>query len=333
MNHSPQVQALFEAFAGMNILVFGDLMLDKYLVGKVSRISPEAPVPVVEVVSEDARPGGAANVALNVAALGCKVHLAGVVGMDEEGDLLLHILAKEGFDTNLIFRSGDRPTTRKTRIIGNSQHMLRVDREDRSDIREEVVDALSNWIQDKIGQFDAIIFQDYDKGLLNGDLIIPLVHMAASREIPTIVDPKFKNFLTYDNCTVFKPNLKELNEAMGYQTEKSDLFNLEHVIHALRKKMGHQETVVTLSENGVFSMNAEGKVVHTPAHVRKIADVSGAGDTVVSVLAACKAAGIEISKAAAIANLAGGLVCEEVGVVPIDRDRLGAEIERLKILS
>lgn len=331
MSQSSHISQLFEAFRAQSTLIVGDLMLDRYLWGNVIRISPEAPVPVVDVTHEEARPGGAANVAQNLSALGGKITLAGTVGQDLEGEQLLGIFSEKGFVTEGIQRLADRPTTRKTRVIGNRQQMLRIDREDRKPISADTADAILQYIQTSLDWVKAIILQDYEKGLLSPSLIQRIIESANEKGIITIVDPKYHNFLSYSGCTVFKPNLKELNEALKENISKKDIDGIVRGVMKLRERMPHQETVITLSENGVLAVDSKGNATHIPAHFRKITDVSGAGDTVVSVLCACKAAGLPLEKAAAIANLAGGLVCEEVGVVPIDPERLAAEMERLGI--
>jgi rfaE bifunctional protein kinase chain/domain len=309
----------------LRVLVIGDLMLDRYVWGHVSRISPEAPVPVVDVERVESRPGGAANVALNVAAMGARVAVCGVIGADDHGRTLLGHLQHDGFDTGLVRSLPDRITTEKTRVIGNQQQVLRVDHEVRSLIATEVAEELAAAIAARIREFDAVIFEDYDKGLLSPALIAAVTAAAAAAGVPTIVDPKFRNFLAYTGVTLFKPNMKELNEALGIRISNRDLPGIRAAVHSLRARMPHAMTLITLSENGVVAIDADGAQHHLPAHVRKIADVSGAGDTVVAVMALGLAAGLPLTQSAAIANLAGGLVCEEVGVVPINRERLFAE--------
>lgn len=309
----------------IKVLVVGDLMLDRYVWGHVSRISPEAPVPVVDVERVESRPGGAANVALNVAAMGAQVAVCGVIGADDHGRTLIGHLQHDGFDTGLVRSLPDRITTEKTRIIGNQQQVLRVDHEVRSQIAEAIADELADAITARIRDFDAVIFEDYDKGLLSPALIARISTAAAAAGVPTVVDPKFRNFLAYTGVTLFKPNMKELNEALGIRLSNRDLPGIRAAVHSLRARMPHAMTLITLSENGVVAIDADGQLYHLPAHVRKIADVSGAGDTVVALMALALAAGLPLTQSAALANLAGGLVCEEVGVVPINPARLFAE--------
>jgi D-glycero-beta-D-manno-heptose-7-phosphate kinase len=310
---------------GLRVLVIGDLMLDRYVWGRVTRISPEAPVPVVDVERVESRPGGAANVALNVAAMGAQVAVCGVIGDDDHGRTLLRHLQKDGFDTSLVRSLADRITTEKTRVIGNQQQVLRVDHEVRSQIPDAFAQELAAAIVPQVADFDAVIFEDYDKGLLSPALIAAVIAEADSHGVPTIVDPKYRNFLAYTDVTLFKPNMKELNEALGIRLSNRDLPGIRAAVQDLRARMPHDMTLITLSENGVVAIDKDGEAHHLPAHVRKIADVSGAGDTVVALMALALAADLPLVHAAALANLGGGLVCEEVGVVPIDRERLFRE--------
>ncbi|MDX2248706.1 MAG: bifunctional ADP-heptose synthase [Bacteroidia bacterium] len=307
------------------ILVVGDLMLDRYLWGKVERISPEAPVPVVDVYREENRLGGAANVALNLHALGAIPVLCGVIGQDHDGDQLLSQAEKKGFKTQGISRLSDRRTTVKVRILGNNQQqVLRVDREDKTPLPEEKTENLLAAVLKEIRTFDAVVIQDYDKGFLNPRLAQTLIVAAGKYNIPVLVDPKFRNFFSYPQSFLFKPNLKELSEGIGIRLEKNDLNGITDAVLRLREKMPHAYTLVTLSENGMLLIDPQGKANHIPARIRDITDVSGAGDTVISVVALAVVAGFSPLQAAQIANLAGGLVCEEVGVVPIRPERLRA---------
>jgi rfaE bifunctional protein kinase chain/domain len=327
----------------LRILVVGDLMLDRYLWGRVSRISPEAPVPVVDVVHEDARLGGAANVALNLRALGASVTLCGSIGTDANGVLFASILAEQGLSAEGLIRLDTRPTTTKTRILGGSQQMLRVDRELSAPLPPAEAQAVLQRLEQLLAPsaaggaapYDAIVFEDYDKGLLAPELIAAVIGAPAVRagQIPVLVDPKFRNFFAYAGCTVFKPNVKELGEALGQPLDRADVGGLKAAVSSLRQRMPHALTLLTLSERGVLLADAAGGYHHLPAHVRQIVDVSGAGDTVVSVMAVALAAGLAPPAAAALANLAGGLVCESVGVVPISAERLAAEAQAEGVLA
>lgn len=309
----------------LHVMVIGDLMLDRYLWGTVNRISPEAPVPVVDISRSEDRPGGAANVALNLKSMGARVSIAGAIGDDIDGTLLLEILQQKGFDTDLVLVEPDRITTTKTRVLGNRQQMLRIDQEQKDELTPEAQKLILTKFSKLVEEVDVLIFEDYDKGVLNPSLIAEIISLCNQNNIPTIVDPKFKNFFSYQNCTLFKPNLKELNDGLGIQVKNTDLDELERAVGLLREKMPHNNTLITLSENGVLALDSS-SVKHIQAHYRKITDVSGAGDTVVALMGLALGAGLPLSSAATIANLGGGLVCEEVGVVPIDRSRLLKEL-------
>jgi len=316
----------------LKILVIGDLMLDKYLFGKVTRISPEAPVPIVDVYEEDARLGGAANVALNLQSLGVTPVLVGAIGDDSNGKEILKILAQYKLSNQQIILSQNRRTTTKFRVIGNHQQVLRVDKEDTFPISETEVQFILEKLKKLFsnGEIHAIIFEDYDKGFITPELINKVVHWSNFYNIPTFVDPKFKNFLFYGHCTVFKPNLKELKAGMGHQFRWNSLEELKLIAPEIRDFLGNNYLLLTLSEQGVLCVGNE--VRHYPAFYRQIADVSGAGDTVISVLAACMTAGLDFFTSAQLANLAGGLVCEKVGVVAIDKNEWLHEALQKKIL-
>lgn len=313
----------------MRVLVVGDVMLDRYLWGGVSRISPEAPVPVVDVKKEENRPGGAANVAFNLKTLGITPLLAGIIGQDKESNDFLETLQTNQMSAAGIVRSTQRRTTSKIRIIGNQQHLLRVDKEDRHPLSEEESSHFFKLSSALLAQCSALLFEDYDKGLLSEQLIQALIQEAKATGKPIIVDPKFKNFWHYTGSTCFKPNLKELSEGMGISLKNNDIPAIQAAILKLRSRMPHLYTVITLSENGMLCCDEHEQFVHIPAHFRQIVDVSGAGDTVVSVLTLAIAAGIPILQATQLANLAGGIVCEEVGVVAISKEKLQQEYSRI----
>lgn len=326
-----QAESLFKKFEGMNVLVIGDVMLDAYLWGKVDRISPEAPVPIVAVTNKESRLGGAANVAINLHALGARPHLCSVIGSDLNGRDFIDILLQLGLTPDGLVQSAERPTTVKTRIIGNNHQMLRVDEEWTSDIsaseRKQLLNRIIAFIES--GKTDVIIFEDYDKGVISKTLIEQVVKAANSRRIPVVVDPKKRNFNHYRNVTLFKPNLKELREGMKLDLEKGNIPELTAAVSKLSAQLKADQILLTLSEKGVL-IHSSDDTVHLPAHVRNIADVSGAGDTVISVAALCLAAGASPTSIAAISNLAGGLVCEKVGVVPITKEELLKEARNLK---
>lgn len=319
------VQDVFKAFKGLNVLVIGDVMIDSYLWGRVDRISPEAPVPILQVEKRDTRLGGAANVALNVQALGAIPYLCSVVGKDLDGDNFLELLAQHRLPAEGIYQSADRITTIKHRIISGHQHMLRVDQETDKYILKQEKEALLEKIKGLIDKADVVIFEDYDKGVLDESLIASVVALAQAKGIPTVVDPKKRNFLHYKNVTLFKPNRKEMKEGLKWDGELQDNKDIEAAVDELAGLLNSEMILLTLSEKGVFIKKAKEQASISPAHIRKIADVSGAGDTVVSVAALCCALKLAPQKIAALSNLAGGLVCEQVGVVPIDKDTLERE--------
>ena len=316
------IRELFKSFANLNVLIIGDVMIDNYIWGKVNRLSPEAPVPIVSVQQKEMRLGGAANVALNIQALGANPILCSVIGADLEGNAFLDLLKKQKLSPKGILKSRQRPTTIKTRIIGNNHQLVRVDEESEEDITPNETQnllTLINYIihHDKI---DVIIFEDYNKGLITPKLIQKVVELAKQKSIPVCVDPKKKNFNAYKMVTLFKPNLRELKEGLKLDVDDMSISELQKIVSSYRVKQKINSILVTLAEKGVI-INTRTTKAHIPAHIRKIADVSGAGDTVISVAALCEAMQCDPILTAALANLAGGLVCEEVGVVPIDKSR------------
>ncbi|MFT6845520.1 MAG: rfaE bifunctional protein kinase chain/domain [Flavobacteriales bacterium] len=324
-----EILGLFEQFNQQRVLVIGDVMIDSYYWGKVERISPEAPVPVVSVHNKENRLGGAANVALNLKALGATPIMASVVGADHYGQLFQSLLTDLDLSNIGISPSMERPTTVKTRIISSGQQMIRVDEETTKYLSDqEETDLLKriNHILDH-DKIDVIIFEDYNKGVLTKNLIKTIVDKANSMGIPTTVDPKNKHFFTYKNVTLFKPNLKELKEGLKKDFDKSDTQALENSVAELHQRLNHKISLITLSELGVY-VN-DGNSSHIPAHIRNISDVSGAGDSVISVASLCLACQTPTVFMAALSNLAGGLVCEKIGVVPIDKNLLLTEALKL----
>lgn len=321
---------LFDKFNGLRILVIGDVMLDAYVMGKVNRISPEAPVPIVSLENEEARIGGAGNVALNLLALGAKPIICGVIGEDSSGDKLLNLFEKNGISTDGLVKSMARKTTVKTRVISNKQQLLRIDSESTFPLLESEEIKLNNTIQNIINQgIDGIIFEDYNKGVLTDSVIQNTIKIAKEKDIPTAVDPKKENFLSYKGVSLFKPNLKELKEGLNLNFDfnsNKELF--EKGIEVLEEKLQNEISFVTLSENGVFIKNQTEKY-YVPAHMRSISDVSGAGDTVIAVATLCLISGASTKQIAEISNLAGGLVCEKSGVVSISKNELLKEVSEL----
>jgi len=295
-------------------------MLDRYYWGAVTRISPEAPVPIVEIDSESTRLGGAANVANNIASLGGNPVLIGVVGSDQAGADLRSLVKKLQFDGTGIFQDSSRPTTIKTRVIAHHQHVVRIDQETRSGIASETQRCIIDFLSQRIDSIDAIIFQDYNKGVVVSELIHEVIRIARSKQKIITVDPKFENFFEYQDVTLFKPNRKESEEALGIRL--TDPKSIERAGHDLLKRLRAEHVLLTLGEHGMalFSNDSEVKFVANKA--RNVADVSGAGDTVISTLTLAMAAGANVEEAATLSNYAAGIVCGEVGIVPIDRNVL-----------
>ncbi|MGB9771853.1 MAG: D-glycero-beta-D-manno-heptose-7-phosphate kinase [Candidatus Kapaibacteriota bacterium] len=304
---------------GKKIAVVGDIMLDRFFWGSVSRISPEAPVPIVELEDETAHLGGASNVANNLRSLGVIPILCGVIGNDNSGNLFLEIAKENQIDTSGIYVDAGRPTTVKTRIIASNQHVVRVDRE----VREPISEEATLFILERIANerdLDGIIFQDYNKGTITPKLINRLIALANEKEIPTFVDPKFENFFEYKDTTVFKPNRKEAQQALNTKINTK-----EQIIDAglqLLKRLNSKAVLLTLGADGMALFESETDFSFVPTRARKVADVSGAGDTTIATFAAIYTTGANMKESATIANYAAGTVCEEPGVVPITIEKL-----------
>lgn len=323
-------KAIFDQFVGKRILVIGDVMIDSYLRGKVNRVSPEAPVPIVSLEKEEDRLGGAANVAINLVAMGAVPIICSVVGTDKQSSDLKELLEASAISAKGLIFSETRKTTVKTRVIGNNQQLLRIDSEQTNAISDTEELLLINVVKSLIDNgVDGIIFEDYNKGVLTENFIKSIIAYANLNGIVTTVDPKKDNFLAYKNVTLFKPNLKELKEGLGldfsFSTEKD---KFEESVVKLESELNNSISFVTLSEHGVY-IKKEKEVFYTAAHIRNIADVSGAGDTVISIATLCLVVGLPLNLIAEISNIAGGLVCEKSGVVSIDKDLLLKETEAL----
>ncbi len=321
---------LFEKFSQVKVAVVGDVMLDTYWWGNVERISPEAPVPIVAVSKKEKRIGGAGNVALNLQSLGAKVSVISVLGNDEEGVQLIKLLDKNNIDTSYIIKSNTRITTNKTRIISRNQQMMRLDEELTTDLQADEENMLLPAFEKYIAaeKPDVVIFEDYNKGVLTQKIIEKIIALCKQHNIITTVDPKRKNFFTYTGVDIFKPNLKEVKEGLNIISDAINLGVLKELHLLLSEKLKHHISLITLSEKGIFyQQDMEADIV--PTHIRNIADVSGAGDTVIAVASLVYAATRQIGLTAEIANIAGGLVCEEVGTVAIDKEQLLAECKRL----
>lgn len=315
---------IISSFAQKRILIVGDIMIDEYLSGKVTRISPEAPVPVVEIDHETLRFGGAANVALNLKSLGCVPLLIGLIGEDRMADNFFDLMNDSNLETSGLIRSHSRPTTVKTRIIGDDQHIARVDREATEAANEQETKNIKQKIETVIGHIDGVILQDYNKGVLTKDVISFTIKLCNSIGLHVSVDPKFTNFMSYKNATIFKPNIKEAQQAVAkiFNSDKE----VEKVGFELLQKLKAESVLLTRGQKGLSLFERNNQVIHIPTLARKVADISGAGDTVISTVTAACIGGATKKEAAILANVAAGIVVEEVGILPIHKDRLLAQI-------
>ena len=324
------INNLFTSFTTTKIGVVGDIMLDTYWWGIVDRISPEAPVPIVSLQRKETRVGGAANVALNLRALGAPTTLFSVIGKDAEGTELSSLLNKEGINTSYIHESETRVTTNKVRIMGRNQQMMRLDHEHTNDITAEQEAALLAGFYKYVDteKPSLIILEDYNKGVLTPNIITSVIDYCNEKGIPTAVDPKQKNFLAYKNCTLFKPNLKEVKEGLKITIGDITVQNMNKVHTALNESLHNAISFITLSEHGVYFSDGQAQKL-IPTHIRNISDVSGAGDTVIAVASLVYASSKNMLLAAEISNIAGGMVCELVGTAPINKKDLAAEVVQL----
>ena len=313
------IKKLFQTFNDKKVLIIGDSMIDAYLWGEVNRTSPEAPVPIVEVKKHENRLGGAANVALNLKALGANPILCSVIGTGERGVLFVKLMKESNLSTEGILSTNKRKTTIKTRVIAVNKHQLRIDEEETSPI-EQAEEFLKLTIS-LINDIDVVILQDYNKGVLTSEIIEKVIGSANKKGIPTIVDPKKLNFNSYKNCTIFKPNLAEIKTGMKVDFDANNIAEIEKATSELRKKISAKGVLLTLSEKGIC-INSEKEFKCTPAFKRNIIDVSGAGDTVISVASLCLASKMDYTDLSVLSSLAGGLVCEDVGVMPINKEKL-----------
>ncbi len=321
---------LFDSFSALKVGVIGDVMLDTYMWGRVERISPEAPVPVVSLNKKDYRIGGAGNVALNCQSLGAHVSVLSVTGDDAEGLLLQELFDASNIDTTYLSKSIDRITTNKTRVISRNQQMMRLDAEITDDLNGRDEKTLLEKVELYISKVDPdiIIFEDYNKGVLTEKIIHDVIDLCRQAGVITAIDPKRKNFFSYKHADIFKPNLKEVKEGLNLQIDNVNQSSLQNIHKELENILQHKISFITLSDKGVFYQGPD-KSNLIPSHLRNIADVSGAGDTVIAVAAMVYAATKNISLMAEVANIAGGLVCEEVGTVAINKEKLLHECELL----
>ncbi len=317
----------------MKVMIIGDAMIDNYLWGKADRISPEAPVPIVTVTKQENRLGGAGNVSLNIQALGATPILVSIIGNDEKGKVFSSLMEAHNLTNEGIFVDPDRITTVKTRIICDGKQISRVDYETSTFVdpvtEKKIFQKIAEIIERE--KIDIIIFVDYDKGVITPWLITNIVELAKSKNILTAADPKSRNFHNYRHLDLFKPNFKEFKDGLKLQIEKTDLENLKKISEQFKLEQRVKLLFITLSELGVLIINGEEQRYY-PAEIRDIADVSGAGDTVIATASLCLAAGMPVPVIAQFSNLAGGLVCEKVGVVPVDLKQLKMEVKRINLI-
>ncbi len=307
-----RLTALLDAAKQQRLAVIGDAMLDVYLVGDVERISPEAPVPVVRVRERRYALGGAANVAQNVSAMGAQSLLVGAVGTDAGGATLRNMLDQMSVDSDHLVEV-DRPTTTKTRVLARSQQLVRVDEEDDADFSAGEIEKLLEAVHSAIDRSDALVLEDYNKGVLVAEVIAKSIAWARERGIPIVVDPKYRNFFAYRGATVFKPNRRELEAALGAA------INLDHpeALPATFARLGVDHLLLTLGERGMALLSEDGSVVRIPTMAREVYDVVGAGDTVTAYLGAMLAAGATAREAAVIANFAAGIEVGKLGAATV----------------
>jgi len=324
------IQKLFESFSKLKVGVIGDVMLDTYMWGRVDRISPEAPVPVVQLEEKEYRIGGAGNVALNCHSLGSQVFILSVTGDDSEGLLLEELFNENMIDTSYLLKSPSRITTTKTRIISRNQQMIRLDNEVTVDLDPKSEELLLQQVRFFIQTHDpnVMIFEDYNKGTLTERIIQEVITICKEAGVLTAVDPKRKNFFAYHHADIFKPNLGEVKQGLNLMIDEVNNSLLSKIHLELKNVLEHNISFITLSDKGVFYQK-DGLAKIIPSHLRNIADVSGAGDTVIAVAALVYTATQNVHLMAEVANIAGGLVCEEVGTVAIDKSRLQRECELL----
>lgn len=318
-----KLQKIFKRSKGKKIAIIGDVMLDKYVYGTITRISPEAPVPVVDIDTTEYRLGGAANVANNIKALDAEPILIGVIGDDYDSGHYLDAMRSLKLSTVGIFQDKNRPTTAKTRVIAHSQHVIRVDSEIKENISPQMKKKILSFVKANLNDFAAVILQDYNKGVLTKEMITEIISMCKKAGKPVYVDPKFSNFFEYKDVTVFKPNRKEVGDALGMKLDDDEMVNLAG--RKIIDRLNCEYVVLTRGEKGMMLFDKEKEktvILNIPTKARKVADVSGAGDTVISTIAVMLAGGADIIESVMLANQAAGIVCEEVGIIPIYKKAL-----------
>lgn len=324
-----KLQNIFKKSKGKKIAIIGDVMLDKYVYGSVSRISPEAPVQILDIDKTEYRLGGAANVANNIKALQCEPILIGVIGDDVDSNNYLNVMKSLKLPTVGIFKDKTRPTTTKTRVIAHSQHVLRIDEEIKDNISPQMKKKILTFIKSNLKKFAAVILQDYNKGVLTKEIISEVISMCKKVNKPVYVDPKFANFYEYKDVTVFKPNRKEVGDILGRKIDGEA--SVKEAGRELIEKLNCEYLVLTRGEKGMMVFDKEKNktvILNIPTKARRAADVSGAGDTVISTIAVMLAGGASITEAVVLANQAAGIVCEVVGIIPIYKEVLLSSYKR-----
>lgn len=317
-----RLESIIGKFSKTKVLVIGDLMLDRFVYGKINRISPEAPVPVLEVVKEDFMLGGAGNVANNINSLGGVSYVVGVIGEDLYGDGFISEMKKKSIGYDSLVKVNNRPTTVKTRLVGNNQQIVRVDREERGGYSPKVCDEVLSNFKGLISEVDSVIVSDYGKGVFSSSLLKRVIFLANKYEKPILVDPKFENFKRYKNVTCVTPNLKEAVEGMRWHEEDKNL-NVEKLGRRIMKCLNSESLLITRGEDGMsLFMRDENDVVHIPTNAREVYDVSGAGDTVISTLALCLGCGGSVYESALVSNYAAGIVVGKRGTAVVNKVEL-----------
>jgi len=325
---SKKIDRIFKNADKKKICIIGDVMLDRYMFGNVSRISPEAPVQVFDLNKTENKLGGSSNVSLNIKTLGAVPYLIGVIGDDDSGEILKSKMKALGQDTSGLIIDKSRPTTCKTRVMSDSHHLIRIDSESKKDIDKKVESQIIDRLNKINSEIDYIILQDYNKGVLTKSLIKKVLDYAKKHKKKILVDPKFENFFEFKETFIFKPNKKEIEDAFGRKSKSPD--DLDDMVVFLLGKLKCKNVVLTLGEQGMRIYEMVKGSVHIDAiktRARKVADVSGAGDTVIATIAFCLAGGADVQDAVLISNIAAGLVVEEVGIVPVYKDNLYKQLK------
>lgn len=318
---SPQtLRQYVQRFPQASVLVVGDLILDHYVMGKVSRISPEAPVPVVHVESESLRLGGAANVFNNILALGGKADLCGVIGADESGRLLMKELGSKRSGRGGVVIDHDRPTTRKSRVIAHHQQIVRYDVEGRHELKAALQRRILQYVESRLRELTCVVVSDYAKGVISASLMSELTRLAALRKVPVIVDPKVEHFGYYKGVTVITPNHLEAAQASGVHGDDDQTINEAGAV--IRQRLGCQSVLITRGEKGMSLFEADGASWHLPTQARQVYDVTGAGDTVIGTLALALSTGASMKNGAILANHAAGIVVGMVGTATVSPEQL-----------